>query len=344
MTAQLVIPGSAFPALPEPLGRAYERAIGYIRNPHAANTIRAYKAAWERWAVHCPRVPCDPLPVEPLHLVGYLQELTDEQHKAPNTVRLELAALCALDAAHALATGDLERPSLRANHLVQRWLKGWGKDNPRAPRRRAPALTVAELGRVLREAQEPAKNASRIAHAALYARDRAIITIGVAGGFRVNELCALELGDVELVAGGVRVRLRRAKNDQQGEGHERVLLPQAAKLHCPAAAFEAWARIRGAVPGPLFCPIRRTGLLELGARLDEAAAMRVIVNRCKAAELERVTSHSLRATFYTLTKRKPLSDVMKHVNSRSVQTALNYQRSASLFDPDTNPTSGLLDG
>ena len=341
---QLALTGWLAPGLPDGLRQSYERAAEHVRHPEASNTRRTYESKWAAWAKHCAaleHLDIVPLPIAPGHLVGYLQNLSDEG-AAPNTVRLHLAALCALDAGHALSVGDKDRPPLRKTYVVQRWLKGWSRLNPVAPRRRASAITRPELVRVVETAQEPGFNACRAAHTVRYARDRAMLAIGVAGALRISELIALDLSDVTASPVGLRIVVRRAKNDQSGEGQVKVVLPQAKKIICPVEAFLEWQRARGAVPGPLFCAISRGGELALGAGLSERQGMRIVTDRCQAAGLVHVTSHSMRATFYTLSKGKPLSDVMAHAGSKSVKVALGYQRQGELYDPEENPTAGLF--
>ena len=50
------------------------------------------------------------------------------------------------------------------------------------------------------------------------ARDRALLLIGFAGGFRRSELVGLDRADIEHVRQGVIITLRRSKTDQEGAG------------------------------------------------------------------------------------------------------------------------------
>jgi integrase len=51
-------------------------------------------------------------------------------------------------------------------------------------------------------------------------RDRALLLFGFVGALRRSELVALHVEDVALVAGGLRLRIRRGKTDQAGQGAE----------------------------------------------------------------------------------------------------------------------------
>src|ERR1700675_1799431 len=61
-------------------------------------------------------------------------------------------------------------------------------------------------------------------------RDRAILLLGFAGAFRRSELVALDVTDLEFCDGGMRVRIRRSKTDQEGA---------AGSIACPVKAVRA---------------------------------------------------------------------------------------------------------
>lgn len=335
---QLALPNTLWLRLSPELRAAYERAANRVRNPHSEKTLLAYERAWDAWATYCEAHGVPALPVNPTWLIGYLDAQSD---KAPNSIRLQLAAIAAIDQGDAAEKNE-KRLQLRRHPRVQRWLKNWARENAAAPRRRAPALRPVELGRVLELAAEPGFNASRVAHAARYARDKALICVGVGGAMRISELCDLELHEQKLNPRSLWLYVRKAKNDQGGEGHERVVLAQ--NQCCPVEALRQWLRIRGDLPGPVFCPIGRDGLLELGTPLSKRQAMRVVTERIRAAGIADATSHTMRATFGTLAKDWPLSAVMAHGGWKTARVALRYQRQGKLFDERENPTSGLFDG
>ncbi len=89
-------------------------------------------------------------------------------------------------------------------------------------------------------------------------RDRALLLLGFAGGFRRSELVALEHADIETTRQGLIVTIRRSKTDQEGAGR-RIGIPHGRTRYCPVAAVEAWLAASAINTGPLFRPITRHG-------------------------------------------------------------------------------------
>jgi hypothetical protein len=62
------------------------------------------------------------------------------------------------------------------------------------------------------------------------------------------------LEDLSEVPDGLRVRIRRSKTDQSGEGHE-IAIPRGYRLR-PAEALQTWLGVAEISSGPLFRPVR----------------------------------------------------------------------------------------
>jgi integrase len=346
---QLVIPGAEGGTLvPREVAfmRIAEQALARLTEIPNERTRAAYKTAWSRWGKFCAEFQRRPLPIDPRDLIVHLEWIRDQEKKSPNTVRLALSALSALDQASRIRAGEEKPLSVRAHPIVQRWLKAWNKDpaNPRAPGKKAPALQPADLERILRIAAEPPSRGSNRSvgqHAALYTRDRAMILIGVCAALRVSELVALDVGDVFETPRGLRLVIRRSKTDQHGEGLDRGIAPQAHLVRCPVDAWRQWMRLRGTKPGPLFVGVGRGGMLWPDG-LSVRAAQAMFTARAKAAGLK-VSSHSMRATFATLAaeRGKSLYKIADQGGWQSLSVLRGYVRQGQLFDD--NPSAGLLD-
>jgi len=112
-------------------------------------------------------------------------------------------------------------------------------------------------------------------------RDRAILEVLYASGVRVAELSGLDVEDVDLREGGVRVL---------GKGRKERIVPLGTKA---VEALRAYLGAREGARGPLFRNPR-------GGRLTVRSLHRIVRARARAAGLAgRVTPHTLRHTFAT---------------------------------------------
>ena len=125
------------------------------------------------------------------------------------------------------------------------------------------ALETAQLRRLLTATPEDTLGGRR---------DRALLLLGFAGGFRRSELVALELEDLADSEHGLRVRLRRSKTDQEAEGDVKGIPWGSHPETCPVRAVRAWLEASGITEGPLFRAVDRHGRLGSGRLGDRAAA------------------------------------------------------------------------
>lgn len=130
-------------------------------------------------------------------------------------------------------------------------------------------------------------------------RDRALLLIGWAGGFRSSELVGLDWADVEEVREGLVLHLRRSKTDQTGQGRK-IGVPLGRTRHCPVAALTAWGDAHHADPGPIFCPVDRHGHVQ-PHRLRADAVSTILRDRLivTGIDSEGFSGHSLRAGLAT---------------------------------------------
>ena len=79
------------------------------------------------------------------------------------------------------------------------------------------------------------------------ARDAALIALLRAGGLRRAQICDLDLADFG------------PATDQPTVQRKRNTEPSAYVTNGAAEALADWLTVRGAEPGPLFCPINKGG-------------------------------------------------------------------------------------
>ena len=163
-------------------------------------------------------------------------------------------------------------------------------------------------------------------------RDRALLLVGFAGAFRRSELVALDVEDLEETDAGLRVRIKRSKTDQEGQGVTVGIVP--GKVACPVLAVREWLAHAGIASGPVFRPIAKGGRL-VAARLSDRSVANIVKAYAARLQLDPglFAGHSLRSGFLTSAAARGASifnmmDVSRH---KSVDTLRGYVRDAEIF-------------
>jgi len=324
-----VVTTAAAPAV-LPLTAAGEAALAaaqdLARNATAAATLRAYKADWTHFSTWCAAHGFVPVPAAPAVVGAYLASLA-ESH-APTTIRRRLSAL-----------GKMHRfndlPWNPAHRDIQGPLQGALRVNGR-PVQKAAALTLPMLRQILATCDDSARGR----------RDRALLLFGFIGALRRSELVALRVEDVALVAGGLRLHIRRGKTDQAGQGAE-VGLPRGRHVEtCPVLAFNDWQAVARRKAGPLFRKISTAGGIGDTA-LHPDAVRHILAHRVRMAGIvvenfDRLSAHALRVGFITEAYDKGVrdEDIMRHTRHRDLRTMRGYVQRAGLV---TESPAGKLD-
>jgi integrase/recombinase XerC len=176
---------------------------------------------------------------------------------------------------------------------------------PSLPQRLPPALTVDEAFRLL----EGAGLASRSP-----LRDRAALELLYSSGLRVGELSSLDLEDLDLPGGIVRVK---------GKGRKERLVPVGSKAVLALARYVT--EERRSLPAdrdPLFVNRR-------GTRLSSRSINRLITALCRRQGWpKKVTPHSLRHSFAThlLSGGADLRAIQEMLGHKSLSTTQRYTR------------------
>lgn len=141
-------------------------------------------------------------------------------------------------------------------------------------------------------------------------RDRAILETLYSSGLRVSELTGLDLGDLDLAGGMVRV---------MGKGGKERIVPLGSRA---AAAIREYLAGRGALPPhtPLFLNSR-------GERINRRGVARVVdAHVLKIAAFKRISPHTLRHTFAThmLEGGADLRSIQELLGHASLSTTQKY--------------------
>lgn len=206
--------------------------------------------------------------------------------------------------------------------LVKATLQGLRRKHGTA-QKQAKALTREDLFAILAPLGDSIKDV----------RDRALLLLGFAGGFRRSELVGLDVTDIEHVRQGVVVTLRHSKTDQEGAGRK-IGIPHGRTRHCPVAAVMAWLDRAGIMQGAVFCPVTRYGHLQ-PVRLSGDAVSEVIRERLAAVGIDPAgySGHSLRAGFATSAAQAGVSTLkIRQQTGHASDAMLNrYVREGELF-------------
>lgn len=311
--------------MPEPVrAETLAQACDYLRAAKADTTYRAYQADWRDFGGWCREQGREALPALPETLVFYLTERASTHKVASLTRRLS-----AISQAHQIA-GHVS-PAKEA--VVRAVMAGIRRSKGTAPESKRPVL-VPDLQRML----------ENLPDTLLGTRDRALLLVGFAGGFRRSELVSLNWADADFSREGLTLTLRRSKTDQEAEGRKLGIPSGRQAGQCPVRALESWRDRSGGDSGPIFRPVDRHGNLQVG-RLSDKAVARIVKRAIVAAggNPDVYSGHSLRSGLATAAALGGASErsIMNQTGHRSLATVRRYIRDGSLFQENAVSKTGL---
>ncbi len=196
---------------------------------------------------------------------------------------------------------------------------------PRAPRRLPRPLAVDDCQVLVAETKDGGPD-SELAEL----RDRALAELLYGAGLRVGELTSLDVRDVDLAQGEVRVL---------GKGGKERVVPLPAATRAALGAWLAERRRPGVLAEPLFTALRaRKG--EAPRRLDPRDVRRRLARRALAAGLsDRVHPHRLRHSYATHlldmgADLRAIQELLGHASLSTTQkyTAVSAERLVAVYD------------
>ena len=155
-------------------------------------------------------------------------------------------------------------------------------------------------------------------------RDKALILIGFAGGFRRSELVNIDYEDIEFVSEGVKILVKRSKTDQSGEGTVKAIPYFDNKEFCPVLTLKNYInqKIKIKSEGKVF------GIS------DKSVAL-IIKKYAEKAGLDpsKYAGHSLRSGFATTAAEFGAEErnIMAMTGHKTTQMVRRYIHEANLF-------------
>ena len=284
---------------------------------YAETTRTVYAFAWRRWVSWCSARGIMSFPAEPAAVCAYLTGCADQG--------LSLATIDSACSAigHQHRSKGVGDPI--EHHAVRQVRRGLRRIIGRAPRRPARPLSVADLRQIVATIDRTTVRG---------VRDTADLLLGFAGALRCSELAALTLADLEAEPGGVLLRLRRSKTDQEARGQVVGIAHGRHALTDPVAALDAWLILRGGQPGPVFTSLRsrRPPLQPISGN----AVSNIVMERAAAADLagEGIRGHSLRAGHAT-------TAALAGVTVERIAAQTRHPRIDILIEPYIRPSQAL---
>jgi site-specific recombinase XerD len=324
MPTELILPNRPTNTEIGPLAEIADRASEFIHQSKSKNTIRAYRADWSHFESWCKSHGQSSLPANPDTVALYVTDLAATHKPATITRRLS-----AVSQGHQIA--GMESPTKAAK--VRLVLAGIRRTLGTAQEAKTPVL-VEDLKRMI----------ARLPEGLLGIRDRALLLIGFAGGFRRSELTALDRDAVEIARDGLVVTIRRSKTDQEGEGRKIGVPYGSNPATCPVRAFQSWLESSGITEDALFRPITRHGKMA-ATRLSSAAVAQIVKKYVEAVGLDasHFAGHSLRSGLATSAASAGASErsIMNQTGHRSTAMVRRYIRGGSLFRENAAAVVGL---
>ena len=280
--------------------------LNNLKNSKSPNTLRAYESDYRDFSVFCIKNNFNPLPAEPKILSLYLTNLS--QTLKFSTLKRRIASISII---HKLKGHyiDTKHPIIMENLLGIKRQKG---SNQKAKK----PLLINDLKLIVNVINK-AKNKEN-----KKLRDKALILVGFAGGFRRSELVALEHEDIEFVREGVKIFVKRSKTDQSGEGMTKAIPSFNNAIYCPVVHLQNWIYELENKKGKVF------------AISDKSVAL-IIKKYANLVGLDgnKYAGHSLRSGFATSTAESGAEErnIMAMTGHKTTQMVRRYIQEANLF-------------
>ena len=280
--------------------------LNNLKNSKAPNTLRAYESDYKDFSAFCIKNNFNPLPADPKILSLYLTNLS--QTSKFSTLRRRIASISIIHKLKGYYI-DTKHPIIMENLLGIKRQKG---SNQKAKK----PILINDLKAIINAINHLKIKESR------KIRDKALILVGFAGGFRRSELVALEYEDIEFVREGVRIFVKRSKTDQSGEGMTKAIPSFDNAIYCPVVHLQNWIYELKEKKGKIFT-------------ISDKSVALIIKKYANLAGLDgsKYAGHSLRSGFATSTAESGAEErnIMAMTGHKTTQMVRRYIQEANLF-------------
>jgi len=280
--------------------------IKNLKNSKSLNTLRAYKSDFKHFSLFCSKNGFQSMPTIPKIISLYLTYLS--KNSKYSTLKRRLASISILHKikGHYI---DIKHPAIMENLMGIKRIKGSNQKGKKP-------LLINDLKKLINVLDISNQNYIK------KIRDKAILLIGFAGGFRRSELVNIEKEDIEFVAEGVKIFVKRSKNDQSGEGMVKAIPYFENNQFCPVIALKKWINISENVENKIF-------------NISDKSVALILKKYANKAGLDsnRYSGHSLRSGFATSTAESGAEErsIMAMTGHKSSEMVRRYIKEANLF-------------
>ena len=276
-----------------------------LKSSKSNNTLRAYKADFRDFALFCKQNGFASMPTAPKILTLYLTHLSKSSKYS--TLKRRLASISVIHRlnGHYL---DTKHPVITENLL------GIKRVNGTYQKAKKPIL-INDLKLIVKAINQDKNQNNRF-------KNKALLLIGFAGGFRRSELVAIQLEDAEFVAEGVKIFVKRSKTDQSGEGMTKGIPYFSNSNYCPVISLKNWIK---------------EGKIKSGRIFDMSDKNVALTIKKYAAivglDKNKYSGHSLRSGFATSTAELGAEErsIMAMTGHKTTQMVRRYIKEANLF-------------
>ena len=281
--------------------------LNNIKSSKSLNTIRAYKSDFNDFSNFCKKNNFKSLPADPKIVSFYITHLSSISKVS--TLKRRLASISVVHKIKGFYI-DIKHPLIIENFMgIQRKLGVFQKS-------KKPIL-INELKEIIKTIETTEKNEIK------KIRNKALILVGFAGGFRRSELVNIKLDDLEFTKEGLKIFIQRSKTDQSGEGMTKAIPYFKDKNFCPVVSIKNWIEIIKSKTNSLIFDIS-----------DKMVAVLIKKYLQKAGfDNTKYSGHSLRSGFATVAAdhgadEKSIMNMTGHKSSTMVR---RYIKETNLF-------------
>ena len=296
-----------------------EETLKNLQSSKAINTVRAYKSDFKDFGLFCVKNSFKNLPSEPKIISLYLTHLASKDVKL-STIKRRLVSIGVIHKIKGYYL-DTKHPIIVENLLGIKRRKGTIQKGKKP-------ILINNLKEILKVIdQENCEDINKL-------RDKSILLIGFAGGFRRNEIVSLDYEDLDFVYEGLKINVKRSKTDQFGEGTIKAIPYFENNVYCPVTTIKRWLNVSKITKGALFRRFSKGSKITSGRLSDQTVALLIKKYLSKTGiDSKNYSGHSLRSGFATSAAESGAEErtIMAMTGHKSTEMVRRYIKEANLF-------------